>query len=465
VTQLWPWQQGAVDFATAPERERGGIFNMGMGTGKSLCVIETARRVFAKRVLIVGPKATVSENAWGSQFRQHGGGRFQPKLLNRGSSAKKSEAAAQNISVAQAMGRTAVNIINYESLWAKGFERTALQGKYDMIVYDECHKLKGPRARVSLFANKLSFAMRQRGGRALLLTGTLMPHSPLDIWAQMRALDPRVLGTSFVRFRARYAVMGGFENRKVIRFQRLDELQELIRPYVYRVGADVLQFDDPLVSYVHVDLPREAMKAYQQMERDLVAELQAGRVTAANGLVKLLRLQQFTSGYMKLDGDETTRPMHSAKEEALIDVLEGTAEEPVVVFGQFTGDQETARRAAEATGRDYFELSGRANDLEHWDAMSRASVTPAPVLGVQIQAGGTGINLTASGIAVYLSTGFNMGNLDQSKARINRPGRKPIVRFIFIEVENTIDTRVRHTLLGRKNLVEGVLENLTHQQA
>lgn len=464
MTQLWPWQQGAVDFSTAPH-QLGTIFDMGMGTGKSLSVIEAAKIRDARRILIVGPKAVVSQNAWGSQFEQHGEDHFKWELLNKGNADKKSGLAALNLTRARAHGLAAVNVINYESLWIKGFAPHALRGQYDMLVLDESHKIKSPTGKASKFAAKLSHQIRMAGGTVLALTGTLMPHSPLDVWAQMRAVAPQVLGGSYFRFKQRYAVMGGWENRKVIRFQHLDELRELMRPYVYKVAASVLQFDAPLISTVTIQMPREAQRAYDSMERDLVADIGDGTITAANGLVKLLRLQQFTSGYARIDESDDVTPFHDGKLDALRGVFEGTMEEPVVVFGQFRGDQETARKAAEAEGRPYFELSGRANDLEDWDAMSRHGVTPAPVLGVQIASGGTGINLTAAGVAVYLSTGFNMGNFDQSMARLNRPGRKPIVRFIHIEAANTIDVRVRHALRGRKSLVEGVLRDLTHQMS
>lgn len=465
MTQLWAWQTGAVEFSTDPWKTHGCIYDMGMGTGKSLCVIETAKRLRSRRMLIVGPKATVSENAWGKQFRQHGDPNLQWLLLNKGSAAKKAEQVKASLRKADAHGVPCAHVINYESLWIKGFAPTALTAGYDLVVFDESHKIKGPRSKASLFAHKLARSVRGKGGRSLLLTGTLMPHSPLDIWAQMRALNPDEFGMSFTRFRARYAVMGGFENRQVLKYVNMDELQDRLRPYIYRVSADVLQFDDPLVTTVTVDLPPAAKRAYLSMERDLVAEVGAGVVTAANGLVKLLRLQQFTSGYMKLDDDAEVTEMHSAKEDALKEIFEGTMQEPVVIFGQFVGDLLTTKRAAEKTGRGYYELSGRINELDDWDRVARASGSPAPVIGVQIASGGTGIDLTAAGIAVYLSTGFNGGNFLQSQARIDRPGRKPIVRYIYVEAAGSVDELVRRGRASRKTLVASVLDALTAQNS
>jgi SNF2 family DNA or RNA helicase len=453
-----------VEFAIASERAKGSILNMGMGTGKSLCVLEVAKRLRAKRILIVGPKATVSENAWGSQFSRHGNGRFRPTLLRKGNARRKAEDSQHNIMRAGVAGQIAVNVINYETARLKEFAAVAAQANYDLVVYDESHKIKGPRAKASLFCNRLSAGVRSRGGRTLLLTGTLMPHSPLDVYAQMRAVDPALFGNSFVRFRARYAKMGGFEGRQVVGFQHLEEMQELLARYVYRVSSAVLQYDEPLVSTVLVDLPPSARRIYQEMVQNLAADVGGGVVTASNGLVRLLRLQQFTSGFAKLDdleADGGLVPIHTAKHDALVEVMEGTMEEPMVVFGVFRSDLRTVKSASQALGRPCFELSGSANTLEEWTALSNQRLNPAPVIAVQINSGGAGIDLTPAGIAVYLSTGFNGGDFEQSTFRLNRPGRQPVVRFIHIEAADTIDQTVRRVLHLRENLVSEVLSILT----
>ena len=466
MTQLWTHQQQAVDFAMGcrEQRRHGTLLAMGMGTGKSACALEVANRTGARRMLIVGPKAVVSQNAWGSQFMQHGGGRFRYALLNKGNGQVKVREAQRTLSQATAHGRVCALVVNYESLWREPLASWVTgEFKPDLLVLDESHRIKSPRGKASRFVSeKLATGVRRRDGFTLELTGTPMPHSPLDTWAQFRAIDPEVLGPSFVRFRSRYAVMGGYENRQVLRFQRLDELQERMAPFTFRVSSDVLEFDEPIVATVQVALPPDVRRAYKSMEDDLVAQLEIGEVTAANGLVKLLRLQQFTSGAARVDDTEEVQVIHTAKEDALLEVLEDSMQEPVVVFGQFNHDQDVTHRAAERCGvtRPSFELSGRVNELETWDQMSRAGVTPAPVLAVQIASGGTGINLTAAGLGVYLSTGFNMGQFDQSLARLNRPGRQPLVRFLHIEAADSIDTRVRAVLRSRANLVDGVLNAL-----
>ena len=43
--------------------------------------------------------------------------------------------------------------------------------------------------------------------RAVILNGTPIYHSPLDLFAQMKVLDPKILGDNFWSFRAKYCEM------------------------------------------------------------------------------------------------------------------------------------------------------------------------------------------------------------------------------------------------------------------
>ncbi len=464
MTALWPWQTDAINFAVT---KPATVLNMDMGTGKSFVALDLCtKRWGARRVLISAPLSTISDNAWGKQLREHAPDVDALLLDDRYSAKKKAELATDAIRSSGARGRKLVVAVNHDSAWRPVFKKHALSAGYEALIVDESHKAKAPRGKLSSFLAEMGRAIRARRGHTLLLTGTLMPHSPLDVWAQFRIFNPDVLGFSFVRFRARYAVLGGFENRQVVRFQNLDELRARIAPYVFQVGREVLNFPDPILSTVTVDLAPATLKAYDEMKKHLVTEINRGEVTAANGMVKLLRLQQFTSGWAKVDGVEGVTRIDSAKLDALTEIFEGTAEEPVVVFGRFSGDLVTVKDAARATGRPAFELSGATKDLDAWDRMARAPRSPgqpAPVMGVQIQAGGTGIDLTAAGVGVYLSTGYSMGDFDQSKARIDRPGRKPVVRYIHVVARGTVDESVASALSARRDLVDAVLTDLQRE--
>ena len=125
----------------------------------------------------------------------------------------------------------------------------------------------------------------------LALTGTPITNSPLDVYGIYRALDPSIFGTSFFAFRNRYAIMGGWENKQVVGYQRVEELAAKIHRIAFRVRKDeCLDLPEMVDVYRTCNLePKAAL--YDQMQES-VAELEAGGQLLRLMYSKLLRLSQ-----------------------------------------------------------------------------------------------------------------------------------------------------------------------------
>ena len=61
---------------------------------------------------------------------------------------------------------------------------------------------------------------------------------------------------------------------------------------------------------------------------------------------------------------------------------------------------------------------------------------------------------------LYASTGHNLGDYEQSLARVHRPGQERTVFYYHILAKDTIDERVYKALRARKNVVEAVLADI-----
>lgn len=451
---LWKHQEEAVRFAM--ERP-GTLWHMGLGTGKSRCAIELAKRIEAKRILILCPLSVIP--GWGKQFDQ-----FDPRvrvtMLTKGTVRDKAKAADKQADLARAHASPHAVVVNYESARNAPLSRWLLDQDWDLLVLDESHKIKSPQGKTSKFVGNLARVCRKR----VALTGTPMPHSPLDIWAQSRALHlghPDAFGPSFFKFRLRYAKMGGFGGKQVVGYQNMEDLTERMSRWTYQADRSVLDLPPAIHQTVEVALCPDARRVYDDLDQDFCARVQSGEVTAQNALVKLLRLQQLTSGVVTIEGDmdRIVERVDYSKQQALAEILDALEpDEPVVVFGKFVADMDCVRFAANAVDRKSLELSGKSRQLEQWQAGE------APILGVQIQSGGTGIDLTRAAYCVYLSTGFNLGDYEQSLARCHRPGQKKTVWYYHIVSKNTVDVRVQRALESRKNLVESILQEIHQDQ-
>jgi SNF2 family DNA or RNA helicase len=335
-------------------------------------------------------------------------------------------------------------------VWRSPFADWAEAQQWDLIIADESHRLKAPGGKASLAFKRLRSHARYR----LALTGTPLPHSPLDAYAQFRFLNHTIFGPSFAAFRQKYAVMGGFQRKQVTGFQHLDELEALMKTITFRVSKDVLDLPPETHVTYECELSPEAQRVYRDLEEDFVAEVRDGRVTAANAMVKLLRLQQVAGGWVKTD-DGQYRRVDSAKQNLLADTFEDIgAGEPVVVFCRFHADLDAVHEAAKTAGFQSLELSGRRDELKRWQSGE------AQVLAVQISAGGVGVDLTRARYSIYYSLSFSLGEYDQALSRVHRPGQTRPVEHIHLVARNTVDRKIMRALEKRAEVVEAVLAEI-----
>ncbi len=453
VTNTEPWLHQLRAYHFSSKLPASGLF-LDMGTGKSKVVVDRVANAGYRRTLIICPHSVVG--VWPKQFREHCGKSIHVAAMQSKHSVKrKTEEARQAVALAEAMKQQVVIVINYESVYRDPFGDYVLSElQPDLVVLDESHRIKSPGGVTSLFCSRLGKVSKNR----MCLTGTPMPHSPLDIYAQYRFLDPGIFGTSFNRFKNRYAIMGGFHNKQVFGFQNEEELNRLMYSIAYRVTkTEVLDLPPVTHNPRTCSISSKARGLYSELENEFIAELSEGTVTVSNALTKLLRLQQVTSGFVK-DDEGQLHNVDTEKQKLLADILEDIPQsEPVVVFCRFHHDIDAVKAIAAKTKRRYGELSGRQNDL------TEDSTLPPDVdlMAVQIQSGGVGIDLTRSCHSVYYSIGFSLGEYEQSLARMDRPGQTRSVRYYHLIAENTVDEAVYAALKKRKKVVEFILSGFT----
>ena len=457
-TQLWAHQERAVEFA---EDKPGVCLAMDMGTGKSAVAVTLAQTWECRCVLVLCPKSVVG--VWPREFLKHAGDDFEILPLIKGTTADKGHKAARFLDRCEIKRKPAVVVINYESAWREPFRTFALNtADFDLLILDECHRIKAPGGRASRFCSELGKVV----GKRLGLTGTPMPHSPLDIYAQFRTIQPSVFGYSFAKFKNRYAVTTG-PNGTWVDPKQIRNPEELCRKFA-SISFQVTKEEAlTLPEETHINIPVElepsAFKQYVAMEKHfyLWMEEQAAEVTAANVLVKLLRLQQMTSGFVA-DDNGTIQRVSEIKQKTLIDLLSDTPEErPVVVFCKFVNDLDVVKEVAKNLDRTYGEISGRQKDLTDHATMPEG----IQIMGVQIQSGGVGIDLTRASIAVYYSMGFSLGDYLQSLARLHRPGQRHPVTFFHLIAQGTVDEKVFKALQDRQEVVSNILKGGTNGNA
>jgi len=449
-TQSWHHQKIAYWFAQSLD---AALLAEEMGCGKSLTAVDLVVNWDCKTILVLCP--TSVRGVWRREFERHAGRPISVCVLEKGSTADKAHVAAGALRMGAALRQPVAVVCNYESAWRKEFAEFSLGVDWDCVICDESHRIKTHSSAVSKYAAKLG----RKAKRRLALTGTPLAQLPLDLFGQFRFLDPGLFGTSWFHFSNRYAIKGNPSVPQMITgYKNQEELQERMGLITYRCKAsDVLDLPEALHEERTFELCPAARKAYRQLEEELITEIGTGVVTASNALVKLLRLQQLSSGYLIEDETDKFHRLDNGKQCLLGDLLEDAGGEPFVVFCRFKPDLAAVRAICDVMGLRYGELSGESKD----GLTDRAEMSPTiDVLGTQIQSGGVGIDLTRARYACYYSLGFSLVEYEQSLARLHRPGQKRNVCYYHLVAENTVDRRVYSALHARKNVIEAVLEGM-----
>lgn len=461
--RLAPWPHQKLEY-WALVHQPALLAYLGLGTGKTAPVVWYVQNMHIRRTLVVCPLSVI--DVWLSEFQKHATAPVTiwyqntqfPKPrgilvvpLSKGAVEKK---ALTTLEALKYQGSVVI-VCNYESSWRQPINGTFTSANFDLLVMDEGHKLQSPGSRVSKFFHQLGKTVQKR----VALTGTPCPNGPLTIYGLYRALDSGVFGTSFAAFREKYAIMGGFQGHEILGYKNVEEYNRRFYSIAIHADRSVLTLPPATTIQRTAPLSPSAMKMYKGLEKNLVAEIQNGTVTAANGLVKLLRLSQLTGGWLSPDEDvfnpdRKPQRVDSSKQELLADVLDDLPkEEPCTVFYRFTQDAESIKAVCAEQKRKYQELSGRRNDLAAWQKDGQ-------VLAVQIATGGLGVDLTRACYCVYYSVGYSLSEYEQSMARVHRPGQERAVTYVQLIMQNTVDEKVYAALEQKKNVVEMVLRDM-----
>lgn len=344
-----------------------------------------------------------------------------------------------------AMKDADVVCVNFEGLgWILDHGRLGSLG-VDVLCIDEVSKMK------NTASMRFKFLKPHLGKftRRWTLTGTPAPNGLLDIFGQIYILDTgKCLGTFITAYREKFFEKTGDGYDWILREGAEEEIYDAIAPLILRVDDSVLDLPKLVFNDIYVDLPAAAMKQYLDMERNLTVKLSDGtRVTAVSAGVAAGKCIQMANGGIYVTDEETgirtSRQVHTAKIDALAELLDEIQHKPTLLLYQFEHDLERIREAfphAEVVA-DY--SAKKADRLfERWN---NGSVT---LLAAQPQSIGHGLNLQGGGQhVVWLGCPWDLEIWIQAIRRLWRQGSEFSHIFVHcILARNTIDTTVREVV-------------------
>lgn len=357
--------------------------------------------------------------------------------------------------------RGAMFIVNYETFASLAPTIIELSERYKIgFIADEMQKFKNPDALRTKAALKVAAVCVWRVG----LTGSLILQGAHDVWAQWYVVDLGTeFGASFVQFRREFFIPNEYTMELMPRRGTLDELGARIRKRGVRFATEECIDLPPAIDLdpFYVEMTREQTRAYVEMEDELITRMDNGELaTAATQLVSYLRLMQITSGFVTTETGAIHRFEHNPKMELLEEIVRDNINaEPTIVWAHFRPDMDMLierfhdLRPVVVRGGMTLAATDRAENMFR-DGTSRL------FLG-QPGAGGLGLNLQASSLALYYSMSYSLEDWIQSRGRNHRQGSQIHRRIAYgtFRCRGTIDDII-YGSLTRKDGVANVVMNL-----
>lgn len=428
------------------ELPRCGLF-LDMGLGKTVITL-TAVNILTNgiqeitKTLVIAPKR-VAEDTWTTETGKwdHLADLRVSRVL--GTAAQRKAALAREADI---------YVINRENVvWL--VEYLGKEWPFDMVVIDELSSFKGHQSRRFKALRKVI----PRSPRVVGLTGTPAPNGLIDLWPQIYLLDrgerlERTIGA----YREKYFRPGMTNGYVVYSYRLRPGAEETIREKLSDLcismrAQDYLTMPELTVNDVRVRLTPAEGAVYRQMEQEQLLELESGTVTALSAGAVCGKLLQMANGAV-YDNDGEVCRIHDRKLEALGEILDTSAGQPVLVFYHYRHDYDRLMEAFK--GFRPQSLNG-PEDIRRWNEGK------IPLLLAQPAGMGHGLNLQAGGhIIVWFGLTWSLELYQQANARLYRQGQREAVIVHRLVAEGTMDEEVVKRLESKDMTQEGLMESL-----
>jgi superfamily II DNA or RNA helicase len=445
-TVLRPYQkQGVAWLQFLRENGFGGILADEMGLGKTLQTLAFLRFVRQKQpgtapMLIVCPTSLVFN--WAAEAKK-----FTPELKVLTLQGPERHAAFAQIEQSDL-------VITSYALVRRDAERYR-EFEFDTVVLDEAQHIKNRQTQNAQAVKAVKSKHR------LVLTGTPLENSVLDLWSIFDFLMPGYLGTA-KDFRERYELPIA-KSKDAAAQQRLSRR---LRPFLLRRLKKDVAADLParIEQVSFSELTPEQRGVYQQVieaSRKEVLDAVGAQGLAKSRLVvltALLRLRQVCCDLRLLNLDKVDPATASSKLEMFGELLEEVIDggHRVLVFSQFVKMLTLLKEKLTEENIEYCYLDGstinRGAVVEKFQ--QNASI---PVFLISLKAGGVGLNLTGADTVIHFDPWWNPAVEDQATDRAHRIGQTRVVTSYKLITRDTVEEKILLLQNKKRELIQATI--------
>jgi SNF2 family DNA or RNA helicase len=443
---LKPYQRAGIAFCKAAKM---CIVGDDRGLGKTLEALSVCEDIGLEKVLVVSPGYL--KRSWQREIQNPLWGIKTPVTIAMGERKDRTAIIEHYLSKG-----TGYLVVNYEMIREKvqsGGYPVLIAQKWDAVIFDEGHRLKGRDSQWVASAKKLLTE------RLLILTGNAIANSPEDVWQLLNILDPKKFASYWAFVEYFCNVLDNFFGKEIagVRKEHLAQLQFTLQPYlIRRMKAEVAPYlPKKIHRVIEVELEGKQKTFYRTAEKKMLLQLEAGGYEIIDTIVTLnVRLQQSLANPSMLGG-----PDESVVEKTVIelagDIIEG--KERVIIGMWYRDAIKLILPKLQKIATVYVITGDIAGDKR--DAIVESfkhSEKPGILLGT-IKAMSEGINADECDNIIYADKSYVPLDNEQLEDRIHRMTSTRVKNYYHIVVADTISQDREAILKSKTEMIDEIL--------
>lgn len=270
------------------------------GLGKTKVILDFLHLKKFKRALIVCPKPLLF--VWEEEVLKH-----RPELSLYVVKSTDWEREREKVLSSQ------VVVVNYDKCVSLETELSSL--RFDFVGVDE-----GLIKNIHTARTKSIFKVAEHASSKVIMSGTLVNNSPIDIFSPIKFVEPSLLGTSITRFKTRFCVPAKFNKNVIVAYRHQDEVKSALQAccIIMTKSEWLKNLPGKVFHEVGVTLPDLQRDFYQALSANWIAKIPDTEeyLELENPLSLLSKLTQVCNGFLyygDVTEDENTPGLEVSK--------------------------------------------------------------------------------------------------------------------------------------------------------
>ncbi len=324
---------------------------------------------------------------------------------------------------------------------------------FNYIILDEAQVIKNPSSNISKTVRKL------KSKRKLVLTGTPVENSTMDLWSQISFVNPGLLGSQSY-FKNHF--LNPIEKNKDE--EAVEKLNKSIKPFILRREKRqvVTELPEKIESIQYCNMTEEQNEIYEEVKSSfrnkILEQIENDGINNAHFMLLqgLTKLRQIANHPLMVDENYGGS---SGKIEDVIHMINNALVEDhnLLVFSQFVKHLSIVAKYLNLAGVKFKYLDGSSknrmeliNDFQNNDKIK--------IFLISLKAGGMGINLTKADYVFILDPWWNPAIEAQAVDRAHRIGQKNQVFTYKFITRNTVEEKILTLQQRKKSLVTSLVK-------